>query len=111
MTLLSLTWKYAQENSLPLSASLCFEQSYKGIDGDSAFSIEFYALLSSLSGVPIKQKIGVTGSAVAGDGGKAKAFLCPGCRGEEAVGIDGSIYGKFCVLINLAPRVGFEPTT
>ncbi|MBM2825686.1 MAG: peptidase lon-like protein [Dehalococcoidales bacterium] len=55
-------WKYAQDNPLSLSASLCFEQSYEGIDGDSASSTELYALLSSLSGIPIKQNIAVTGS-------------------------------------------------
>ena len=53
---------YAQQRPLSLSASLCFEQSYEGIDGDSASSTELYALLSSLSGVPIKQGIAVTGS-------------------------------------------------
>ena len=55
-------WKYAQEHPLSLSASLCFEQSYEGVDGDSASSTELYALLSSLSGVPLKQNIAVTGS-------------------------------------------------
>ncbi len=55
-------WKYAQDNPLSLSASLCFEQSYEGVEGDSASSTELYALLSSLSGVPIKQNIAVTGS-------------------------------------------------
>jgi len=54
--------RYAQERPLSLTASLCFEQSYEGIDGDSASSTELYALLSSLSGVPIKQGIAVTGS-------------------------------------------------
>jgi lon-related putative ATP-dependent protease len=54
--------KYAQERPLSLSASLCFEQSYDGVDGDSASSTEIYALLSSLSGLPIKQGIAVTGS-------------------------------------------------
>ncbi len=57
-----LGWKYAQEHPLSLSASLCFEQSYEGVEGDSASSAELYALLSSLSGVPIKQNIAVTGS-------------------------------------------------
>ena len=42
--------KYAQERPLTLSASICFEQSYEGVDGDSASSTEIYALLSSLSG-------------------------------------------------------------
>lgn len=55
-------WKYAQDNPLSLSASICFEQSYEGVEGDSASSAELYALLSSLSGVPIKQNIAVTGS-------------------------------------------------
>jgi lon-related putative ATP-dependent protease len=54
--------KYAQERPLSLSASLCFEQSYEGIEGDSASSTELYALISSLSKVPIKQGIAVTGS-------------------------------------------------
>ncbi len=54
--------KYAQEQPLSVAASLCFEQSYEGIDGDSASSTEIYALLSSLSGIPIKQGIAVTGS-------------------------------------------------
>ncbi|RKY41475.1 MAG: ATP-dependent protease [Candidatus Makaraimicrobium thalassicum] len=54
--------KFAQDIPLSLSASICFEQSYSGIDGDSASSTEAYCLLSSLSGVPIKQSIAVTGS-------------------------------------------------
>ncbi len=54
--------KYAQDRPLSLAASLCFEQSYDSIDGDSASSTELYALLSSLSNIPIKQGIAVTGS-------------------------------------------------
>ena len=54
--------KYAQEKPLSLSASVCFEQSYDGVDGDSASSTELYAILSSLSGIPLKQNIAVTGS-------------------------------------------------
>ncbi len=54
--------KYAQNAPLSLSASLVFEQSYSGVEGDSASSTELYALLSSLSGYPIKQGIAVTGS-------------------------------------------------
>ncbi len=57
-----LGWKYAQEHPLSLSASLCFEQSYEGVEGDSASSTELYALLSSLADVSIKQNIAVTGS-------------------------------------------------
>jgi predicted ATP-dependent protease len=54
--------KYAQSIPLTLSASICFEQSYDGVDGDSASSAELYALLSSLSEVPLRQGIAVTGS-------------------------------------------------
>ncbi len=54
--------KYAPDLPLSLSASLVFEQSYGMIEGDSASSTELYALLSSLSGLPIKQNIAVTGS-------------------------------------------------
>ncbi|MEA3374235.1 MAG: ATP-binding protein, partial [Campylobacterota bacterium] len=54
--------KYAPNLPLSLSASLVFEQSYGMIEGDSASSTELYALLSSLSEVPIKQSIAVTGS-------------------------------------------------
>ncbi|WP_420842824.1 Lon protease family protein [Desulfovibrio mangrovi] len=53
---------FAQDKPLTLAASIAFEQSYGGIDGDSASSTELYALLSSLSEVPIKQGIAVTGS-------------------------------------------------
>jgi len=53
---------YAQDAPLSLSMTVCFEQSYGGIDGDSASSTELYAILSSLSDVPIKQGIAVTGS-------------------------------------------------
>ena len=54
--------KFAQDIPLSLTANLCFEQLYGGVDGDSASSTEAYALLSSLSGVPINQSIAVTGS-------------------------------------------------
>jgi len=57
-----LRQKYAQKEPLNLTASVCFEQSYGGIEGDSASSTEIYALLSSLSGVPITQELAVTGS-------------------------------------------------
>lgn len=53
---------FAKEMPLSLTASICFEQLYNGIDGDSASSTELYAILSSLSGVPINQGIAVTGS-------------------------------------------------
>ncbi|MBU2692530.1 MAG: AAA family ATPase [Candidatus Eisenbacteria bacterium] len=54
--------RFAQSKPLTLAASICFEQSYSGIDGDSASSTEIYALLSSLSGFPIRQDCAVTGS-------------------------------------------------
>lgn len=53
---------FAQDFPLSLTASLCFEQLYNGVDGDSASSTELYAILSSLSEIPIKQSIAVTGS-------------------------------------------------
>jgi predicted ATP-dependent protease len=53
---------FAVKRPLSLSASICFEQSYNGVEGDSASSTELYALLSALSGVPIRQGIAVTGS-------------------------------------------------
>lgn len=54
--------KYAQDKPLTISASICFEQSYSGVDGDSASSTEAYALISSIADIPIRQDIAVTGS-------------------------------------------------
>jgi ATP-dependent Lon protease len=54
--------RFAQDKPLTMNASICFEQSYSGIDGDSASSTEVYALLSSLSDVPLRQDLAVTGS-------------------------------------------------
>ena len=53
---------FAQEVPLSLTSSICFEQLYNGVDGDSASSTELYAILSSLSGIPISQSLAVTGS-------------------------------------------------
>jgi predicted ATP-dependent protease len=53
---------YAQDVPLSLSASVSFEQSYSGIEGDSASAAEIVALLSSLSGVPVRQDLAITGS-------------------------------------------------
>lgn len=89
--------KYAQEQPFSLSVTLCFEQSYEGIDGDSASSTELYAILSSLSGIPLKQSIAVTGSvnqngdiqAIGGVNRKIEGFfdVCrlKGLTGEQAV--------------------------
>jgi predicted ATP-dependent protease len=57
-----LAARYAAETPLSLSATLVFEQSYGGVDGDSASSTELYALLSALSGAPLRQDLAVTGS-------------------------------------------------
>ncbi|HTR47069.1 MAG TPA: ATP-binding protein, partial [Verrucomicrobiae bacterium] len=57
-----LAGRYAVDQPLSLSATLVFEQSYAAVEGDSASSAELYALLSALSGVPIKQSLAVTGS-------------------------------------------------
>ncbi|HHU76436.1 MAG TPA: AAA family ATPase [Firmicutes bacterium] len=89
--------KYARETPLSLTANICFEQSYDGVDGDSASSTELYALLSSLSGVPLKQNIAVTGSVnqkgeiqpVGGITGKVEGFfaVCKqrGLTGDQGV--------------------------
>jgi len=57
-----LRTRFAQDKPLALTASICFEQSYGGIDGDSASSTELYLLLSTLANLPIRQDIAVTGS-------------------------------------------------
>ena len=92
-----LAGRFAQDFPLSLSASICFEQNYEPIDGDSASSAELYALLSSLSGVPIRQSLAVTGSvnqrgeiqAVGAVTMKVEAFfrLCEvrGLTGQEGV--------------------------
>jgi len=88
--------KYAQDKPLTMSASIAFEQSYSGVDGDSASSTEIYALLSSLSEVPIKQSVAVTGSlnqkgevqAIGGVNQKIEGFFdC--CRHKGLTGSQG----------------------
>ena len=54
--------QFAQDKPLSLAASICFEQSYSGVDGDSASSTEVYALVSALANLPLRQDIAVTGS-------------------------------------------------
>jgi predicted ATP-dependent protease len=54
--------RYGRDKPLVLSASICFEQSYSGVEGDSASSTELYGLLSSLAELPVRQGIAVTGS-------------------------------------------------
>lgn len=89
--------KYAQDIQLSMTASITFEQSYDGIDGDSASSTELYALLSSLGDLPLKQGIAVTGSVnqkgiiqpIGGVNEKIEGFykVCQlkGLRGDEGV--------------------------
>jgi lon-related putative ATP-dependent protease len=89
--------RYAPDHPLALSASLVFEQSYGGVDGDSASSTELYALLSALSDIPIKQCLAVTGAvnqnggvqAIGGVNEKIEGFfdICSsrGLTGEEGV--------------------------
>jgi len=89
--------RYTADIPLSLSASLVFEQSYGGVDGDSASSTELYALLSAISGVPIKQSFAVTGSvnqkgqvqAIGGVNDKIEGFfdLCQarGLTGDQGV--------------------------
>ncbi|MDF2612960.1 MAG: peptidase lon domain protein [Clostridia bacterium] len=88
---------FAQDMPLSLNCNICFEQSYSGIDGDSASSVELYAILSSLSQVPIKQGIAATGSVnqygqiqpIGGVNEKIEGFfkICKerGLRGDEGV--------------------------
>lgn len=92
-----LAEKYAQDNPLSLSARLVFEQSYGEIEGDSASSTELYAILSALSGLPLKAAIAVTGSvnqkgevqAIGGVNEKIEGFfeVCKikGLTGEQGV--------------------------
>lgn len=94
--------RYAQKRPLALSASLVFEQSYSGIEGDSASSAELYALLSSLAEVPIGQNFAVTGSvdqhgrvqAIGGVNEKIEGFfdICKarGLTGDQGVLIPAS---------------------
>jgi predicted ATP-dependent protease len=89
--------KYAKDKPLSLNASLAFEQSYEGVDGDSASSTELYAILSSLSNLPIQQGIAVTGSvnqqgqiqAIGGVNEKIEGFFevckAKGLTGEQGV--------------------------
>ncbi len=92
-----LVHRFAQDKPLTLSARLVFEQSYSGVDGDSASSAELYAILSSLSGLPVRQGIAVTGSvnqrgevqAIGGVNEKVEGFyeVCKarGLTGEQGV--------------------------
>jgi len=94
--------RFGRDRPLALAASLVFEQSYGGVDGDSASSTELYALMSALSGVPIKQGFAVTGSvnqrgdvqAIGGANEKIEGFFdvcrARGLTGEQGVLIPAS---------------------
>jgi len=94
--------RYAADRPLSLSASLVFEQSYSGVEGDSASSAELYALLSAIAEAPIKQSLTVTGSvnqhgqvqAIGGVNEKIEGFfdLCRarGLTGDQGVLIPAS---------------------
>src|ERR1700736_2832682 len=85
--------RFGQQLPAAMTASICFEQSYSGIDGDSASSTEFYVLLSALSGVPLRQDLAVTGSvdqhghvqAIGGVNQKVEGFY----RVCKAIGLPG----------------------
>ncbi|MDD1659227.1 MAG: AAA family ATPase, partial [Methanomicrobiales archaeon] len=97
-----LASKFAQDKPLSLSARLVFEQSYGGVDGDSASSTELYAILSALSGLPIRQTLAVTGSvnqkgevqAIGGVNEKLEGFFevckAKGLTGEQGAMIPAS---------------------
>ncbi|MFZ2053774.1 MAG: ATP-binding protein [Candidatus Aminicenantales bacterium] len=93
-----LRGKYAQRTPFSLSASIAFEQSYSGIDGDSASSTEVYAILSSLSKLPLRQDIAVTGSInqkgeiqpIGGVNEKIEGFFDV-CRAQGLTGTQGVI--------------------
>lgn len=93
-----LAQKYAQDWPLALRATLTFEQSYEEVDGDSASSTELYALLSTLSGLPVRQSMAVTGSvdqhgevqAVGGVTRKVEGFFAV-CQARGLTGDQGVI--------------------
>jgi lon-related putative ATP-dependent protease len=88
--------RYALHQPLSLSASLVFEQSYGGIEGDSASSAELYALLSSIADIPIRQSLAVTGSVnqhgqvqpIGGVNEKIEGFFDT-CKGKGLTGNQG----------------------
>ncbi|MBU6362330.1 MAG: AAA family ATPase, partial [Chloroflexi bacterium] len=97
-----LAHQYGKNKPIAFEARLVFEQSYSGVEGDSASSTELYALLSALSGLPIKQSLAVTGSvnqhgevqAIGGVNEKIEGFfdICnvKGLTGEQGVIIPAS---------------------
>jgi len=92
---------FARDTPLSFSASICFEQNYEGVEGDSASSTELYALLSALSGVPLRQDIAVTGSVnqlgkiqpIGGVNEKIEGFYAV-CKAKGLTGTQGVIIPK-----------------
>ena len=96
-----LNGKYAQDIPLTVNASICFEQSYSGVDGDSASAAEIFALLSSLANVPLRQDLAVTGSVsqkgeiqpVGGINEKIEGFYRV-CKARKLTGTQGVVIPK-----------------
>lgn len=117
--------RYCQDKPLTLQASLVFEQSYGGVEGDSASAAELFALLSALSGVPLKQSLAVTGSInqlgeiqpIGGVNEKIEGFfdLCTqqpgGLTGDQGVVIPAANVKNLCLkreVIEAAERGAFH---
>ncbi len=105
--------RFAQEHPLSVTASICFEQSYGGVEGDSASAAELVALLSTLSGVPLRQDLAVTGAvdqlgqilAVGGINEKVGGFW-RACRDRGLSGTQGVVLPESSVAgLQLAPEV------
>ncbi|WP_224984793.1 Lon protease family protein [Geomonas agri] len=96
-----LAGKFGQDQPLSFSAHICFEQSYEGVEGDSASSAELYGLLSAFSGLPIRQGIAVTGSVnqhgqiqpIGGVNYKIEGFFAV-CKAKGLTGDQGVIIPK-----------------
>jgi len=96
-----LGYRYAQDKPLSIAASICFEQSYEGVEGDSASLAEACAILSDLAGVPLRQDIAVTGSinqkgevqAIGGVNQKIEGFF-RACKMKGLTGTQGVIIPK-----------------
>jgi len=93
--------RYAQDKPLSMSATICFEQSYEGVEGDSASLAETCAILSELAEIPLRQDIAVTGSinqkgevqAIGGVNEKIEGFFRV-CKGRGLTGLQGVIIPK-----------------
>ncbi|MBN2645922.1 MAG: AAA family ATPase [Desulfuromonadaceae bacterium] len=88
--------RFGQDKPVAFSASICFEQSYGGVDGDSASAAELFALMSRLSGIPLRQDVAVTGSvnqrgqiqAIGGVNEKIEGFFAV-CKRQGLTGSQG----------------------